>query len=145
VLTHQPEPVEQAMTDYGKYLGTAFQIIDDVMDYCSQSEEMGKNVGDDLAEGKPTCHRCAMEVGTPEERQLVRDAIEHRNGWITWSVFWASWIAPELSNTPASELGKRLTRPSTPSPSCRTPGTSKRWRPWPTWRCSAAPDAIGGQ
>ena len=54
VLTHQPEPIEQAMTDYGKYLGTAFQIIDDVMDYCSQSDEMGKNVGDDLAEGKPT-------------------------------------------------------------------------------------------
>ena len=81
VLTHQPEPVEQAMTDYGKYLGTAFQIIDDVMDYCSQSEEMGKNVGDDLAEGKPTLPLLrAMEVGTPEERQLVRDAIEHRNG-----------------------------------------------------------------
>ncbi len=81
VLTHQPEPVEQAMTDYGKYLGTAFQIIDDVMDYCSQSEDMGKNVGDDLAEGKPTLPLLrAMEVGTPEERQLVRDAIEHRNG-----------------------------------------------------------------
>jgi octaprenyl-diphosphate synthase len=84
VLTHQPEPVEQAMTDYGKYLGTAFQIIDDVMDYCSQSEEMGKNVGDDLAEGKPTlpllrhgsgypgrastgarCHRAPQRDGSP--------------------------------------------------------------------------------
>ena len=81
VLTHQAAPVEQAMTDYGKYLGTAFQIIDDVMDYCSQSDEMGKNVGDDLAEGKPTLPLLrAMEVGSPEERQLVRDAIEHRNG-----------------------------------------------------------------
>ena len=81
VLTHQPEPVEQAMTDYGKYLGTAFQIIDDVMDYCSQSDDMGKNVGDDLAEGKPTLPLLrAMAVGTPEERQLIRDAIEHRNG-----------------------------------------------------------------
>ena len=81
VLTHQPEPVEQAMTDYGKYLGTAFQIIDDVMDYCSQSEEMGKNVGDDLAEGKPTPAAVARHgSGYPEERQLVRDAIEHRNG-----------------------------------------------------------------
>ncbi len=68
VLTHQTEPVEQAMTDYGKYLGTAFQIIDDVMDYCSQSDEMGKNVGDDLAEGKPTLPLLrAMAVGTPEE------------------------------------------------------------------------------
>ena len=81
VLTHQPEPIEQAMTNYGKYLGTAFQIIDDVMDYCSQSDEMGKNVGDDLAEGKPTLPLLrAMAVGTPEERQLIRDAIEHRNG-----------------------------------------------------------------
>ena len=142
VLTHQPEPVEQAMTDYGKYLGTAFQIIDDVMDYCSQSEEMGKNVGDDLAEGKPTLPLLrAMEVGTPEERQLVRDAIEHRNGMDHLERILGILDRTGLSNTPASGLGKRLTRPSPPSPSCRTPGTSKRWRPWPTWRCSAAPDA----
>jgi len=46
--------LERAMQDYGRYLGTAFQIIDDVMDYTTASTEMGKNVGDDLAEGKPT-------------------------------------------------------------------------------------------
>lgn len=81
VLTHQDHSIEQAMTDYGKYLGTAFQIIDDVMDYCSDSKEMGKNVGDDLAEGKPTLPLLrAMEMGNAEERQLIRDAIELRNG-----------------------------------------------------------------
>ncbi|MGL5285272.1 MAG: octaprenyl diphosphate synthase [Aeromonas sp.] len=81
VLTHQDHTIEQAMTDYGKYLGTAFQIIDDVMDYCSDSKEMGKNVGDDLAEGKPTLPLLrAMAMGNAEERQLIRDAIELRNG-----------------------------------------------------------------
>ncbi|QFI53477.1 octaprenyl diphosphate synthase [Aeromonas simiae] len=81
VLTHQSPDIEQAMTDYGKYLGTAFQIIDDVMDYCSDSKDMGKNVGDDLAEGKPTLPLLhAMAVGNAEERQLIRDAIELRNG-----------------------------------------------------------------
>ncbi|MCI4000627.1 polyprenyl synthetase family protein, partial [Klebsiella pneumoniae] len=45
---------EQALKDYGMYVGTAFQIIDDVLDYSGETEETGKNVGDDLAEGKPT-------------------------------------------------------------------------------------------
>ena len=61
---------------YGLHLGTAFQLIDDVMDYQSTSEEMGKNVGDDLAEGKatlPLIH--AMRAGTEEQRLLVRQAI----------------------------------------------------------------------
>ncbi|ALP39592.1 octaprenyl diphosphate synthase [Aeromonas schubertii] len=81
VLTHQSPVIEQAMTDYGKYLGTAFQIIDDVMDYCSDSQEMGKNVGDDLSEGKPTLPLLyAMAVGSAEERQIIREAIELRNG-----------------------------------------------------------------
>lgn len=81
VLTHQPESVEQAMLDYGKYLGTAFQLVDDIMDYSSDSDDMGKNVGDDLAEGKPTLPLLrAMAVGTPTQRARVRDAIEHRTG-----------------------------------------------------------------
>ena len=54
VLTKQSEAIENAMQDYGKYLGTAFQLVDDIMDYASDSEDMGKNMGDDLAEGKPT-------------------------------------------------------------------------------------------
>ncbi|VAX10356.1 Octaprenyl diphosphate synthase [hydrothermal vent metagenome] len=78
VLVNAPPEQEQAMADYGKYLGTAFQLIDDVMDYSATSEEMGKNVGDDLAEGKPTLPLIrAMEKGTQEQKELIRNAIEH--------------------------------------------------------------------
>ncbi|MDP5293746.1 octaprenyl diphosphate synthase [Oceanimonas sp. CHS3-5] len=81
VLTHQPEVTEQAMLDYGKYLGTAFQLMDDVMDYCSDASDMGKNVGDDLAEGKPTLPLLrAMEKGTDAQRERIRDAIANRTG-----------------------------------------------------------------
>ena len=54
VITKQDSKIEQAMADYGKYLGTAFQLVDDIMDYTADAQEMGKNVGDDLSEGKPT-------------------------------------------------------------------------------------------
>ncbi|MGL5949603.1 MAG: octaprenyl diphosphate synthase [Aeromonas sp.] len=81
VLTGQSPAIEQTMSDYGKYLGTAFQIIDDVMDYCADSQEMGKNVGDDLAEGKPTLPLLrAMQVGSPDDRARIRAAIVERNG-----------------------------------------------------------------
>ncbi|WP_188691717.1 octaprenyl diphosphate synthase [Bowmanella pacifica] len=81
VLTDQPTAIEQAMQDYGKYLGTAFQLIDDVMDYSADSEAMGKNVGDDLAEGKPTLPLLyAMWHGSKEQADLIRSAIENANG-----------------------------------------------------------------
>ena len=81
VLTHQPPEIEQAMLDYGKYLGTAFQLVDDIMDYSSDSQDMGKNVGDDLDEGKPTLPLLrAMAVGNPAQRERVRDAIANRTG-----------------------------------------------------------------
>lgn len=67
---------QEALRLYGRHIGIAFQIIDDVMDYLSNAEEMGKNVGDDLAEGKttlPLIH--AMRQGTDEQRQLIRQAI----------------------------------------------------------------------
>ena len=68
---------EQALQTYGKHLGIAFQLIDDALDYSSKSEELGKNVGDDLAEGKPTLPLIrAMEVGNDAQRLLVREAIE---------------------------------------------------------------------
>ncbi|TPH12283.1 octaprenyl diphosphate synthase [Litorilituus lipolyticus] len=81
VISDQDEHVEQAMTDYGKYLGTAFQLVDDIMDYTADAKEMGKNVGDDLAEGKPTLPLLyAMKHGNERQKQLIRDAIEHGNG-----------------------------------------------------------------
>ncbi|WP_286233628.1 octaprenyl diphosphate synthase [Thalassotalea sediminis] len=81
VVSDQPKDIEQAMLNYGKYLGTAFQLVDDIMDYTADAKEMGKNVGDDLAEGKPTLPLIyAMHNGSSEQRQLIRSAIEHCNG-----------------------------------------------------------------
>lgn len=76
ILAEADKQEQEALRLYGLHLGTAFQLIDDVMDYLSSSEEMGKNVGDDLAEGKatlPLIH--AMRAGTEDQRQLVRQAI----------------------------------------------------------------------
>ncbi|MEL0029171.1 MAG: polyprenyl synthetase family protein [Perlucidibaca sp.] len=64
------------LATYARHLGAAFQIIDDVLDYTSSAEVMGKNVGDDLAEGKPTLPLIqAMVLGSPEEADMVRQAI----------------------------------------------------------------------
>ena len=69
---------ESALQSYGKHLGVAFQLIDDALDYSADSAELGKNAGDDLAEGKPTLPLIrAMEAGTTGQRQLIRDAIEN--------------------------------------------------------------------
>ncbi|RRQ23046.1 octaprenyl diphosphate synthase [Thiohalobacter thiocyanaticus] len=77
VLGGQPPEIETAMADYGMHLGTAFQLIDDVLDYSSDSAETGKNIGDDLAEGKPTLPLIhVMREGTPEQVELIRTAIE---------------------------------------------------------------------
>ena len=66
------------MADYGMHLGTAFQLIDDALDYSSSSEELGKNVGDDLAEGKPTLPLIyVMHNGSEEQSTLVRNAVEN--------------------------------------------------------------------
>ena len=81
LVSDQSDEIESAMQNYGKHLGTAFQLVDDILDYTADAKEMGKNVGDDLAEGKPTLPLIyAMEKGTPKQKQLIRDAIEHCNG-----------------------------------------------------------------
>ena len=75
-LLNAPADVQEAMRQYGKELGLAFQLIDDVLDYEGNSEELGKNVGDDLAEGKPTLPLIhAMANADEEGRKLVRQAI----------------------------------------------------------------------
>lgn len=69
--------IEEAIAAYGTHLGTAFQLIDDVLDYSASPEETGKNIGDDLAEGKPTLPLIyAMRNGSPEEAEIIRRAIE---------------------------------------------------------------------
>jgi octaprenyl-diphosphate synthase len=77
VLAGRPRDEELALARYGLHLGTAFQLIDDMLDYSASSAELGKNIGDDLAEGKPTLPLIhAMRHGTPEEAGIIRAAIE---------------------------------------------------------------------
>jgi octaprenyl-diphosphate synthase len=78
VLTHSHPDMEYAMARYGMHLGTAFQLVDDVLDYSSSAEQLGKNIGDDLAEGKPTLPLIrAMSCGTESQAQVIRDAIKN--------------------------------------------------------------------
>ncbi len=73
--------IEHAVTQYGMYLGTAFQLVDDILDYSASASEMGKNVGDDLAEGKPTLPLIiALQRSEGADAQLIREAIENGNG-----------------------------------------------------------------
>ncbi|HIF9346618.1 octaprenyl diphosphate synthase [Photobacterium damselae] len=81
IIAKASPEVETAFQDYGRYLGTAFQLIDDVLDYIADGKEMGKNVGDDLAEGKPTLPLLyAMRHGNPQQAAMIREAIEQANG-----------------------------------------------------------------
>ncbi len=77
VLGRQSQAIERAMACYGMHLGTAFQLIDDALDYGSSGTDIGKNIGDDLAEGKPTLPLIhAMRNGSPEQVEAIRQAIE---------------------------------------------------------------------
>ena len=77
ILAAAPPPIEEACATYGQALGTAFQIIDDVLDYDGDTAEMGKNLGDDLREGKSTLPLIvAMQRGSSEQAAIVRHAIE---------------------------------------------------------------------
>ena len=77
VLAGLPRDQEEALARYGLDLGYAFQIADDVLDYVSDAETLGKNIGDDLAEGKPTLPVIhAIANGTPEQAASLRRAIE---------------------------------------------------------------------
>jgi len=72
------EKEKEALAHYGMHLGTAFQLIDDVLDYSGDFLKTGKNIGDDLAEGKPTLPLLyAMKHGSPEQAASIRQAIEH--------------------------------------------------------------------
>src|SRR5690606_38653221 len=78
VISDASAEVEEACAAYGRAVGTAFQLIDDVLDYEGSTAELGKNIGDDLREGKPTLPLLvAMQRGTEAERLTIRHAIEH--------------------------------------------------------------------
>lgn len=77
VLAGATSEQEAAAAAYGRHIGTAFQLVDDVLDYSGAAASLGKNIGDDLREGKPTLPLIrVLEVGTPVQQQLVRTAIE---------------------------------------------------------------------
>ena len=78
ILGAAPADQESAIAAYGMRLGTAFQLVDDVLDYSGEQAVIGKNLGDDLAEGKPTLPLIyAIQHGSAEQARLVRHAIEH--------------------------------------------------------------------
>lgn len=78
VISDRSSEEEQAIAAYGRHLGTAFQLVDDVLDYSSSSDELGKNIGDDLSEGKPTLPLLyAMWNGTAEQSAIIKEAIEN--------------------------------------------------------------------
>jgi len=96
IVARAPASTEGALARYGKHLGIAFQLIDDALDYCGDEVELGKNVGDDLAEGKPTLPlihalrhgdaaavemiRAAVEQGGTEDQAPIRAVIESTGG-----------------------------------------------------------------
>jgi octaprenyl-diphosphate synthase len=78
LIAGAPEDQIEAVAEYGRSLGTAFQLIDDVLDYSGNAADIGKNVGDDLREGKPTLPLIyLMQHGAQEQRELVRSCIEN--------------------------------------------------------------------
>jgi octaprenyl-diphosphate synthase len=78
VLCGSPPPVQAALADYGRHLGTSYQLVDDVLDFRSDPAARGKNLGDDLAEGKPTLPLIhALKHGSDSQRTTIRRAIEN--------------------------------------------------------------------
>ena len=77
VVAEQSSEFENALGAYGRHIGCAFQLVDDALDYSASTESLGKNVGDDLAEGKPTLPLLhAMWHGTEAQSKMIRQAIE---------------------------------------------------------------------
>ncbi len=77
VIARRPVAEQDALAAYGLHLGNAFQLVDDMLDYSATTIELGKNIGDDLAEGKPTLPLIhAMQKSMPAQRQIIRRAIE---------------------------------------------------------------------
>ncbi|MDA1372675.1 MAG: polyprenyl synthetase family protein [Proteobacteria bacterium] len=71
-------PIENALKRFGMHLGTAFQLIDDVLDYDGDTEALGKNIGDDLAEGKPTLPLIyAMEKGNTKQQAIIKQGLQN--------------------------------------------------------------------
>ena len=78
VLSDAPPEMEESLALYGRHIGTAFQLVDDALDYQADEASLGKHLGDDLAEGKPTLPLIyAMQHGSEAQRSMIRHAIEN--------------------------------------------------------------------
>lgn len=80
LVSHAPSHIEDALASYGLHVGQAFQLVDDALDYTSDAQTLGKNIGDDLADGKatlPLLH--ALKHGTPHQQQCIRDSLSQGN------------------------------------------------------------------
>ena len=76
-ISKSSKDIEKGLYDYGLHLGNAFQLIDDALDYCSDAKTIGKNIGDDLADGKATLPLLyALEKGTPLQQQQIKESLE---------------------------------------------------------------------
>ena len=119
VLADADAATEEACASYGRSLGTAFQLVDDLLDYEGATEQLGKNVGDDLREGKPTLPLLiAMERGTAEERAIVRHAIEQGEVARLAEIVDHRSQRPVHSRPRATPRGPRPTRHAPRSTSC---------------------------
>lgn len=77
LISKKEESIQTSLYHYGLHLGNAFQLIDDALDYCSDAQTMGKNIGDDLADGKPTLPLLhALQHGTPSQQLKIKESIE---------------------------------------------------------------------
>ncbi len=102
ILSGAPAAMEAACATYGQALGTAFQVIDDVLDYAGNTSVMGKSLGDDLREGKATLPLiCAMQRGTAQQKQVISTAIE------TGSVAMLDDVLAVIHETGALEIARR--------------------------------------
>ncbi|MET0028596.1 MAG: octaprenyl diphosphate synthase [Candidatus Thiodiazotropha sp.] len=105
VIADAPQKVQQALADYGLHLGIAFQLVDDALDYQSDNQEIGKNIGDDLAEGKPTLPLIeSLKKADPQQRARLSDIIE--NGGLEEIDF----VMQMIRESGAIEYTKRLAR-----------------------------------
>ena len=119
VLANRDPGDEAAMIKYGQHLGTAFQLIDDALDYSASADELGKNLGDDLAEGKATLPLIyAMRAGTDAQRDLIREAFS-----TAASSKWMRSRKSSMRRAPSTTQPRKHARPQTrPSPLSMHPG-----------------------
>lgn len=105
LLTNASEEVQNNIYAYGLHLGNAFQLIDDALDYCSDAETLGKNIGDDLADGKatlPLIH--ALKNGTPKQQEQIRESL------MQGSLNYLPEILVAIEQTKAIEYTKQVAR-----------------------------------